>query len=236
MNRIFFDLPLLRNALKPFTLTRPVAGLRVGILTLEEKWQRHLATVTDQGAISYLTEAYLHPKYPIELGEDNLLINASVCPTADLAQQVAGLSSRQMLRQGDTLVAACLPAEDLAYLSPDYFRQHDYEAVAQSVLDRMAGYKTVTWEEHMISITHPWDIFVHNAEQLEQDYALITHQRESQKLSDPYTHVYHPERIFIEEGATIRAATINAEAGPVYIGKNATVHEHGGDQGAVRDA
>lgn len=212
--------------MKPFTLTRPVAGLRVGILTLEEKWQQHLATVGEPGQTSYLTEAYLHPKYPFGSGEDSLLINGSVCATAALARRTINLAPRQVLRRGDTLVAACLPAEDLAHLTPDYFQEHDYETVAQSVLDRTAAYEAVAGQEAVTTIAHPWDIFVHNAEQIEQDYALITQQRDSQPLHDPYTQVYHSDRIFIEEGATIRAATINAEAGPVYIGKHATVHEH----------
>lgn len=45
-------------------------------------------------------------------------------------------------------------------------------------------------------------------------------------MEDPHTILYHPENIFIEEGVLVKAAVINAEDGPVYIGKNATIHEH----------
>ncbi len=37
--------------------------------------------------------------------------------------------------------------------------------------------------------------------------------------------VYAPENIFIEEGVYIRAAILNAENGPIYLGKNSIVQE-----------
>ena len=226
MNLILFDLPDQREALKPFTLTRPIAGLRVGILTLEEKWQKRVAQLTSIRQVSYLTEAYLQGKYPLRVTEKNLLINAAICPTETLVRQVAELQPKQVLRHGSSLVAAHLPQEDIAYLTSDYFHQHDYPTVVAEVQDRMATYKFVTWEEKITSVDHTWDIFTYNEDQIQQDYTLITHQRTSQALTDPYTRLYEPDQIFIEEGATIRAAIINAESGPVYIGKNATVHEN----------
>ena len=73
-------------------------------------------------------------------------------------------------------------------------------------------------------IQYPWDIFKLNDWALQKDFELITKGKASQKISSTNT-VITPENIFIEEGAFIECSVINASAGPVYIGKNATVME-----------
>jgi len=78
MNYILFDNPN-RNELLPLTFTRPVADIRVGILTIREKWEKFLNTKT-----STLTEDYLSIKYPVAKGEQNILINGSICPNKKL--------------------------------------------------------------------------------------------------------------------------------------------------------
>ncbi|MEZ4982646.1 MAG: putative sugar nucleotidyl transferase [Saprospiraceae bacterium] len=60
----------------PLTYTRPVCDLRIGILTIREKWERWLG-----GSISFITQDYLSEKYPIDLRKDNYLINGSVLPS-----------------------------------------------------------------------------------------------------------------------------------------------------------
>ncbi|MFK5981955.1 MAG: putative sugar nucleotidyl transferase, partial [Flavobacteriaceae bacterium] len=72
MNYILFD-GSVRNQLLPFTFTRPVADIRVGILTIHEKWEKHLGF-----AITTVTEDYLTEKFPMIEMEENVLINASV--------------------------------------------------------------------------------------------------------------------------------------------------------------
>ena len=226
MNVIFFDLPNPREALKPFTLTRPIARLRVGILTMEEKWQKHWSKPVAPSSFSYLTEAYLQKKFPLKVAESNVLLNAAVCPTHHLVDQVQTLLPGQVLMHQDAFVAAHLTQKDTARLTDTPSWQEDYPTAAQSLLNRLSQYKSVRLSEELTIINHTWDIFTYNADQIEQDYALITRQRSSGKISDPYTRLYHADRIFVEEGATVRAAIINAETGPVYLGKGATVHEN----------
>lgn len=225
MNLIFFDLPHHREALKPFTLTRPVATLRVGILTLHEKWEQRLNSADPVVQISHLTEAYLSEKYPLTVADDNVLINAAVYPTERLIQQVVALQSGQAIAQQGTFVAARYSQKAFAHLTAEFIRQNVYSAVADSLLkDRFT--RVASHEANPAMLQQPWDIFMHNEEQIRQDYALVTQQRISQEVTDPYTRIYQPDQVFIEEGAVIRAAIINAEEGPVYIGKNATVHEN----------
>lgn len=226
MNIIFFDSPDLREALKPFTLTRPASALRVGILTLQEKWQKRWENRGDTYSTSYFTEAYLQAKFALSTAVDNILVNAAVCPSDAIVQQVSSLRSGQRLVQQDTWVAAHLTTEETQRLRQLSEQSYDFGQEARVIEHAMTSYEAVTLEEPLTYIQHTWDIFSENGAQIEQDYALVTQQRTSRTIDDPYTRLYGAEQIFIEEGATVRAAIINAESGPVYLGKNATVHEN----------
>ena len=83
MNYILFDSDV-RNALLPFTYTRPVADIRIGILTIREKWEKFLGFTTTS-----ITEEYLENKYPMVELDKNILINASFLPTKNLVERVS---------------------------------------------------------------------------------------------------------------------------------------------------
>jgi UDP-N-acetylglucosamine diphosphorylase/glucosamine-1-phosphate N-acetyltransferase len=206
MNYILFDEPIIRASLLPFTFTRPVAGIRVGILTLKEKWEKYL----QYSSFSFLTENYLQVKFPLTSSEDNILINSAVCPNSDVARAITALQSGQALFQGDTIIAARIGAAALtkaqASRSIDYSDKIEY-----------SGPLTV--------IRQPWDIFINNGQEIRNDFALLSQGRTSAPVGDPHTIVYNTENIFIEEGVKIRAAVLNAEDGPIYIGKNAQIQE-----------
>src|SRR5574343_58114 len=89
MNYILFD-GTVRNALLPFTFTRPVADIRVGILTIREKWEKYLGITT-----TTLTEEYLMEKYPMVEMEQNIMINASFLPNPILVEMIQNLETQQ---------------------------------------------------------------------------------------------------------------------------------------------
>ena len=217
MNLIFVDISPFRDSLKPFTFTRPVSTIRVGIITLEEKWQLRIGHTTIQS--SYLTASYLATKYPLNIEADNLLINPAVAANDELANQVSNLETRTALFQGETFVAARVPGEDLYYLANN-----------SNLIDKFPELLTkcqpIDYDKPLVIIRHPWDIFLHNGDQIQADYDLVTRNRTSQTITDIHTRTYGDERIFVEEGVDIKAAVINAESGPVYLGKNTTVHEN----------
>lgn len=220
MNLIFFDHPDYRTQLKPFTLTRPVAEIRCGILTLGEKWQHRLTAVATVEGVSYLTEDYLSGSYPIRIGADNLLVNAAFCADAALVQEAAGLEAGQVLVQQQELIAARVPGDWLEEWQGDKLNTH-------ALLEKVYAYEKLAYQDAPTAIRHLWDIFLQNGDQIAQDFALITDGRSSQPIADTHTIVYgDPKDIFIEEGADIKASILNAEGGPIYIGKQATVHEN----------
>lgn len=199
-NFILYDDAAIRPHLLPFTFTRPVSEVRCGIMTLTEKWVHYLGTTP-----SFLTEPYLQYKFPLITAQDNTFLNGAVCATAAIAKAV------EKLEEGQVLISAS--GMTIAYRSPFEVVQPQTELSA------------IPFPEPITVIQHIWDIFVENGAQINADFTAITHQRTSQPLTDPHTHCYAPEHIFIEEGAKVRAAILNAENGPIYIGKNATICE-----------
>ena len=100
MNIVVFDDPVIRKDLLPFTFTRPVASVRLGILTIKEKWEKLFLQ-----PISYLTEDYLQEKFPLATSQDNLLINGAVCPDENLLIAVKSLKKGEALIKDKVVVA-----------------------------------------------------------------------------------------------------------------------------------
>jgi UDP-N-acetylglucosamine diphosphorylase/glucosamine-1-phosphate N-acetyltransferase len=203
IHHILFDDTDIRSSLLPFTFTRPVAGIRVGILTIAEKWEKRLNMKA-----SFLTPQYLHPIFPLTIEADNLLINGAVCPSEELVKACQSLALGECLVHAERVIAVRLSAEQVAQW-PDI----------QSKL------KTLHYNNTPTVIAHKWDIFAKNSAEIRQDFALLTQGRTSAPLNDAHTIVYNAANVFLEEGANVKAAVINAEDGPVYIGKNAQVQE-----------
>ena len=199
MNYILFDGPS-RKKLLPFTYTRPVADLRIGILTIREKWEKHLGSTT-----STITEEYLSEKFPMVEFEENVMINASYIPTEILVEQVLDLQENQALFDGDDIVA---------FYTKDTQEEIDFDTYEQLEV-------TV---EGVFKIENNWDIFSKNHEAIQLDYDLITEGRTSAEIPKG-VQTLHAENIFIEEGAKLNFCTLNASAGPIYIGKEAEIME-----------
>ncbi|QHL88976.1 glucose-1-phosphate thymidylyltransferase [Nibribacter ruber] len=206
MNIILFDDPALRANLLPFTYTRPVADIRVGIQTISEKW-----AYVSQGQVSFLTQDYLQQKFAQQTTDANLYVNGALCPTEGLFGQVQQLKEGQALYAGETLLAVHAGAKTFASIE-DLYATFSEEKVHVEEAD-------------VVLVENSWDIFRINGAQIKADFARLTKGRTSQPINDEHTIVYAPENIFIEEGVKIRAAILNAEDGPIYLGKNSQVHE-----------
>jgi UDP-N-acetylglucosamine diphosphorylase/glucosamine-1-phosphate N-acetyltransferase len=198
MNYILFD-GTVRNALLPFTFTRPVADIRIGILTIREKWEQYLGSTT-----TTLTEEYLMEKYPMVEMEQNIMINASFLPNAILVDLIQNLEQNQ---------AVVYQEEIVAFYTNDSQEEVNFEQ-----------YDLVVYEGDLMQIENTWDIFAKNDSALRDDFNLITADRTSQPIPKS-VNVIAPEHIFIEEGAKLEFVTLNASTGPIYIGKNSEIME-----------
>ncbi len=198
MNYILFD-GTVRNQLLPFTYTRPVADIRIGILTIREKWEKLLGFTT-----TTVTEDYLSEKYPMVEMEHNIFINASFIPSEKLVKKVKNLSENQAVFYDD---------EPIAFFTSEG-QEVDFETY------EIAQYS----DDDVLRIEHTWDIFSKNHEAIERDFKLITKDRESQPIPEMAV-AFNKEQIFIEEGAKLPLCSLNATEGPIYIGKNAEIME-----------
>ncbi|WP_339656203.1 GlmU family protein [uncultured Maribacter sp.] len=198
MNYILFDGPR-RNHLLPFTFTRPVAEIRVGIMTLRERWDAFLKVST-----SSLTEDYLSVKFPTNLENNNIFIDASVLPTVELVKAVHSLRIGEKLMSNELLLA--------------------YSSDKPKSLVQVNEFDCIEFTSDFLQIKNTWDIFDKNAEILQSDFDFLTKGRTSQPISKT-NHLIHPERIFLEEGAKVEFSILNATDGPIYLGKDSEIWE-----------
>ena len=198
MNYILFDGPA-RNALLPFTFTRPVADILIGIIPIRQKWERYLGST-----ITTLTEEYLSEKYPMVELEENVMINASFLPNEILAEMVSNLEPNQAIFKGD---------EVIAFYTNDSQEEVDFDT-----------YEIIDYSEDCITVKNTWDIFSKNGEAIREDFEFLTEDRKSQPIPSS-VNVIAAENIFIEEGAKLEFVTLNASTGPIYIGRNTEIME-----------
>jgi UDP-N-acetylglucosamine diphosphorylase/glucosamine-1-phosphate N-acetyltransferase len=198
MNYILFD-GAVRNSLLPLTYTKPVADLRIGILTIREKWETYLGFTT-----TTLTEDYLEEKFPMVEMEQNVMINASFLPTLFLAEKIMELKENQAIFKDE---------EVIAFFTTDSQETVDFD-----------NYEQFEFESEVLQIKNTWDLFSLNDIALKADFELITEGRKSQPIPEGVRFI-NKENIFIEEGAEILFSILNASKGPIYIGKDALVME-----------
>ncbi|MCX6352752.1 MAG: GlmU family protein [Bacteroidetes bacterium] len=201
-NIILWD-GLVWEHLLPFTYTRPAAQIRIGILTIEEKYQMLFG-----GEVSHSTKPYLSKKFAANWETDNLIINAGILPTEDFAMAVNSLADGEILIWNSVFAAG-------------RFTQQQAEDFAANP-DKLTNPKV--YEGSLIYIDRPWKIFQHNDAALNSDFDLLTKGRTSQPIAES-NFVVNKERIFLEEGAIVQNASLNASGGAIYIGKDAEVME-----------
>jgi UDP-N-acetylglucosamine diphosphorylase/glucosamine-1-phosphate N-acetyltransferase len=200
MNLILIDNEKIWKSLLPLTYTRPVAEIRIGVLTIREKWEKQLKTVA-----SHSCKEYLSVKFPIafKAGKPNLFVASDILPDAKLVAAIKKLKSGQGLKKDNTIIA---------HFGMETFLPPNLNACTEYAGD-------------ILKIENVWDIFSKNGEALKADFELLTKGRKSAALSKSNTVVGKKNLIFLEKGAKAEAATFNTTSGPIYIGKNSEVME-----------
>lgn len=183
-------------AFAPLTLTKPLGKIRMGILTCEERWKAHFP----EAKISFITEKYLEERFSCQLEESNIIINAAVIASKEIAEWITQLIFGQTLVVNDIIVATC-----------------GTELGEGEVITKHA--------EEFLCLSNRWDIYQKNDIVLKADFDLVTKNRNSQILSNSNTLIGDSKDIFLEEGAKVEASILNTTNGPIYIGYNAEIME-----------
>lgn len=201
MNIILFD-DKTRSTLLPLTYTRPIADIRIGILKISEKWAKRCSA-----KCSFLAEAHLQELFPMELTNDNYFINGSLLPTQELIGEIKSLKPGEGLIQENLIIAIRSALnESVQDISDVVFEQ---SRTVQTKFERLV---------------FAWDVFTQNERELKADFELLTAGKKSQPISDT-NRVLKPENIFLEEGAVVECANLNASGGYIYVGKDAEIME-----------
>lgn len=200
MNVIFFENN--REKLLPLVFAKPIAKLRIGITTIEEKWMDLISI--PENKVSYLTADYLSKKFTLNVTKENLFINGSFLPTSELVAFI-----KNELQLNEALI--CNDEIVVAKTSLEIFNNESFE----NLIDITDFYLT--------SISTVTDIFTKNHEAIEQDFERLTKDKKSAKANETNTII--GDKVFIEDGATINGAILNSNYGAIYIGKDAEVME-----------
>lgn len=184
------------STLRPLTLTRSVADIRIGILTIREKWNLHLTK-----EVNISTENYLQLLYKKNESSVKTIIRSSILPDKNLVKAIQSLALNSTLHKGDLVIA--------------YHTDGNQE---------ISSLKKIEYSSEIINIQFPWDIFSQNKKALEMDFELLTEGKKSQPISDS-NKIIGNGKIFLEKGAKCEAVYLNTNDGPIYIGKNADVME-----------
>lgn len=205
LNLILFDSDA-RNHLLPLTATRPMGELRIGILTVREKWERRL-----RASVSYITQEYLQEKYPIRVEAENLVVNGGIIPTEALCRRIEQMDMNEALLSNGELVAARLDeAQFEALIEDEEVRELQGQELEQSIpLQR---------------INHLWELNKMNDQAIASDFQLLTAGLKSNPVSET-NRVLGAHSVFLEAGVKMECCTLNALNGPIYIGQDAEIME-----------
>ena len=201
MKFILFD-DSYTSDLYPIALTRSVADIRIGILTIKEKWEKHLGST-----VFIQTKDYLKPKYEaLEVtNEPVVFINAAACPTSTLINDIQNLTAGEYLLHESRVIAHHCAGNQ----NPEHLSDSREKAVSAS---------------NFTLLRYPWDIFNRNSEELNADYQLLTDGRTSAPIDD--SNKILGKDVFLEPGAKVMCSILNSTSGPIYIGKDAEVMEN----------
>lgn len=200
MNVVLFDGPE-RFDLLPLTLTRPVGAIRIGAITIGEKWAAEL-----KANVSYMSEAYLGEKFPLHLEKDNVVLNASVLPDKSLVEAIAKLGMGERLISNKTVLASRLSDEEISS-------------------GNWADLTDISFDGEISQLKYPWDVFAMNRDEIKKDIVRLGLKKDTSILDKCEHNRLIGDDLYLGEGVEANAATINTSTGPVYIGNNVKILE-----------
>jgi len=194
---------------QPLTLTRPMGDLRIGILTIAEKWMHEVSL----HSVRYLSQPHLRKVFSSNLpknSSEELWINSRYLPVDDLVEQIKSLDANFGLKNGDDIIAAQLDRSVSKKITdPEELKNLDIQ------------YKQA---ETSPALQRLWDLFLQNGDQIKQDIQRLSKISSFTKSFSSNIQLINAADIFIAESASIEPGVILiAKDGPVYIGENATI-------------
>lgn len=209
------------SRLLPLVYFRPTYDLRCGILTLREKVQHYFPnTPISLHCREYLSDLVKQQNPGVVVndvkGKSCLFLNGRVIADSKLAQQLS-TDIDTLFVKGETIIAARVSGSKLGSLKNklnDLFTFSDFNELLKKEVDAKV-------------IHYPWDLISNNGEQIISDFNLLTSKVDGSKIKGKVyagAHLINEDKIFIDEGAKVKPGVVlDAENGPIYIGKDAKI-------------
>jgi len=192
----------------PFTCCRSMQDIRVGMLTIREKWERMMGFPSVDKRQNNYKDSECHVDFDqLKTGDSWWLLHGNVLPTPALCKVI------KSLQNGDGLFDKNGSALAYRICKKQVISAHKVKML-----------RSISFDQEIHSIVYPWDIVRLNAWALQEDFKLLTARKKSSPVPKG-TRVSGRGKLFIEKGASINVATINTQDGPVYIANKATVME-----------
>lgn len=197
------------EAFQPLTLTRPVDDLRIGILTIAQKWTNALKTSKNSRILrSEFTGVFESGQ--IDAEQPCVWINSRYLPNDDLIEKINDLDEGQCLQYGENVIVAKVNGSD----SQKWLENGSPEFNNLFVLE----------STDFLSISNLWDLYQLNGQEIARDIEWLNAETKGNAKISDHAFFENREDIYIQDGATIEAGCVlNAEKGPIYIGKDATI-------------
>ncbi|MEX0769127.1 MAG: putative sugar nucleotidyl transferase [Balneolaceae bacterium] len=197
----------------PLTLTRPIDDLRIGILTIREKWEKSLnPAVTTRNLRDSLAGVFEQPFLPAN--QECIFINGRMMPDKEIVESVKSLKPGEGITSGNTFLAGRLDGEKASQWSTEFpddpgshFKLNEVEKLRPNMISSV------------------WNLFKINGAEIERDIELMNpHKRGKNPVISSSAILNDRDRIYVGDGAVVEAgAILNSAGGPVFIGRGATV-------------
>jgi len=193
-----------RGNFYPFSLTQSLASIRVGVFTLQERWEQHLKATTGIYTANYLQALYEDNDF-LKNNDSLIFINITCLPSEAIIEKI------NQLNDGEKLMSE----------AGKWIATKSSERSFQKIL--LANLPPLTVKD-VNFVQDQLQLLSLHAKWIVRDIAWIKTLRNSEPI-DHSNKFINAENIFIEAGATVLCSNLNASEGPIYIGKDAIVME-----------
>jgi len=197
---VLVDNPLIWKNLLPLTFAKSVSHLRIGILTIIEKWEKYGFSEITVHSQDYINQYF---NQNINLQNEHIFISSNYLPDKFTVTQIQHLENRQSLHT---------ETGELVAFRGNWVDFENQKFENQQIISTKPS-----------SINYLWDLYLQNGSEIIKDFKIVTADRQSKEIEDKNVIIYNAENVHIEEGAKLKACMLNAENGPIYIGKNAEI-------------
>ncbi len=202
----------------PLALSRPIDDLRLGILTIREKWIRRLK-LNSWIRTERVPVNYVFPTGNLESKDDVYWINSRLLPDQSLIEEIKSLGVSEGL---------VLDKE------PVVFRL-SYEKHLELLAANTNTPQGVSWRQSTGTILEQiWNLYEYNGKQIEADTELLTQTNEISPYTPEHAITIGEMQLFAAESVTVDPGVIiDARKGPVVLGKNTHIMSGSVIQGPV---